>query len=83
MDIIKFNGFDSATIHVMRFKAFDQGFETSKKRLVVRNINLEDENNSAGPRISTQIWTVSESKANDKTMICTVSYKCYKNSEKQ
>ena len=72
-DIIKFNGSDSTTIYVMRFKAFDQRFATPKKRLVVRNINLEDEKNSAAAQISIQGGTVSESRTNDKAITSAVS----------
>ena len=43
-DLIKFDRSDTTTIYVLRFQGFENKFATTKKKLVVRNIKLNNEN---------------------------------------
>ena len=41
-DIVKFDGIDTILIYVIQFQAFEQSFVTPKKKLLVRNIHLDN-----------------------------------------
>ena len=64
-DVTKFNG-DSTTTYVLRFHAFEQRFASTKKKIMVRNIDLNKLKSTARVLQSTgSVQTISESKNNE------------------
>ena len=61
-NVIKFNGY-STTIYVLRFKAFEQRFANTKKKIMVCNIDINKLNSPGRVLHSTgSVQTISDSK---------------------